>query len=140
MPGVLLEAGALRRPVMATRVGGVSECVLHEKTGLLVEPDDEAGYARLMIDLFRRPDLMRTLGQNANGWIRQAFAMSRIADQYVGFYEQILARRPHQPERPGPTRLAPPTPGGPWDPADAQGRPLTAVLDCEPARSHGAAR
>src|SRR4029079_872302 len=45
MPAVLLEAGALGLPVVTTRVGGVAECVLDGKTGILVQPSDEAGFA-----------------------------------------------------------------------------------------------
>ena len=35
-----LEAGALGRPSLAGRSGGVPDAVVHEKTGLLVDPDD----------------------------------------------------------------------------------------------------
>jgi glycosyltransferase involved in cell wall biosynthesis len=38
---VLLEAGAARLPVIASRVGGIPELLEHERTGLLVPPDDE---------------------------------------------------------------------------------------------------
>ena len=34
MPGVILEAGLPRRPVVATSVGGVSECIVNGETGV----------------------------------------------------------------------------------------------------------
>jgi len=37
---VLLEAGAFKLPVIATRVGGIPEILSDGKTGLLIEPDD----------------------------------------------------------------------------------------------------
>lgn len=50
----ILEAMALRRPVVATRVGGVPEMVEHERTGLLVPPHDApalgAAIARVLTD------------------------------------------------------------------------------------------
>ena len=49
-----LEAMALARPVLATRVGGLGEAVLHERTGLLVPPEDaaalQAALARLLAE------------------------------------------------------------------------------------------
>jgi glycosyltransferase involved in cell wall biosynthesis len=44
-PNVLMEAMARGVPVIATRVGGVPDLVAHERTGLLVEPDDGTGLA-----------------------------------------------------------------------------------------------
>lgn len=51
---VYLEANSFGKPVVATRVGGVGEAVVHEHTGLLVPPNDaDALYealARLLTD------------------------------------------------------------------------------------------
>jgi glycosyltransferase involved in cell wall biosynthesis len=93
MPGVVLEAGWLRRPVVATRVGGVSECVVNGETGLLVEPDDESGFAQALGDLLQRPDRMRELGTRARRWVNEHFTTARAADQYETFYQEVLARR-----------------------------------------------
>jgi glycosyltransferase involved in cell wall biosynthesis len=51
---VLLEAGVVGLPVVATRVGGVPELLTDNETGLLVEPDDATALAeairRLLTD------------------------------------------------------------------------------------------
>jgi len=39
-PNVLAEARACRRPVVASRVGGIPDIVVEGRTGLLIEPDD----------------------------------------------------------------------------------------------------
>ena len=39
LPLVALEAARMARPVVATRVGGLPEIVVHQETGLLVEPE-----------------------------------------------------------------------------------------------------
>lgn len=41
---VVAEAMLDARPVVATRIGAVGELVQHERTGLLVAPDDRAGF------------------------------------------------------------------------------------------------
>ncbi len=67
---VYLEAGAHGLPVVAHAIGGVPEAVLHDKTGLLVAPDDPtaltAAFARLLDD----PALRRRLGAAGNALAR----------------------------------------------------------------------
>jgi glycosyltransferase involved in cell wall biosynthesis len=96
MPGVALEAGMLRRPVVATRVGGVSECVLHGQTGLVVEPGDEEGFVQALRSLLEQPERLRRLGDAAGKWTEENFTLARIAQQYEAFYADVLARRPRR--------------------------------------------
>jgi len=61
LPNVLIEAMALGTPCIATNVGGLPELVIHEKTGLMVEPFDVDGLAlaieRLLKERALRIDL-----------------------------------------------------------------------------------
>ncbi|MGB9553268.1 MAG: glycosyltransferase, partial [bacterium] len=63
LPVTLLEAMALKKPVVATKVGGVPEVVQDGITGLLVPPGDAPGLARALISLFKNPKLMETMGE-----------------------------------------------------------------------------
>lgn len=57
LPTVIVEAFAARLPVVATRLTGIPEIVVHEVTGLLFEMNDEVGLAtalaRIAADLSR---------------------------------------------------------------------------------------
>jgi glycosyltransferase involved in cell wall biosynthesis len=90
IPAVVLEAGLLGLPVVSTRVGGLPECVIDGETGLLVEPEDEAGLARAIVDLLRDPEQRQAMGQRAEGWIHSRFTMERITGQYLDFYREVL--------------------------------------------------
>jgi glycosyltransferase involved in cell wall biosynthesis len=90
MPAVLLEAGLLGLPVVATRVGGVSECVLDGQTGILVQRNDEDGLANALRSLLQRPQQRCRLGAAARAWVERNFTMSRVAHQYAEFYRQVL--------------------------------------------------
>ncbi len=46
--GVVALAQAFDRPVIATRVGGLEEMVLHGRTGILVRPGDPVAFARAL--------------------------------------------------------------------------------------------
>ena len=45
MPNVVMEAQLSGLPVVASRVGGVSDCMVDGETGYIVEPDDYEGFA-----------------------------------------------------------------------------------------------
>ena len=90
MPAVVLEAGLLERAVVTTRVGGLSECILDGTTGLLVERNDEIGFAQSIVQLFQQPDRLHTLGTTARQWIEDNFVIAQIAEQYEAFYRHVL--------------------------------------------------
>jgi glycosyltransferase involved in cell wall biosynthesis len=90
MPAVVLEAGLLGLPVVATRVGGVPECVLDGETGLVVDQHDAQSLVRGLVDLLRQPERRASIGRAARTWIERNFTMSRVARQYAEFYQQVL--------------------------------------------------
>ena len=55
-PLVLIEAGLARVPIVAARIGGVPEAVVHGEHALLFEPGDTAACAAALADVFRDPD------------------------------------------------------------------------------------
>lgn len=66
---VLLEAGACGRPVIGARSGGIPDAVAHERSGLLVPPDDVDATADALARVLGDPALARRLGQ---GGLRRA--------------------------------------------------------------------
>ena len=68
---VYLEASAHGLPVIAHDVGGVSEAVQHEHTGLLVAPDQPAALTAAFQRLLGDADLRARLGQAGRTWARR---------------------------------------------------------------------
>ena len=65
LPHVVLEAMVAGVPVIATRVGGTPEVVIHEETGLLVAPADHHALQAAVKRLIECPELGRQLAQQA---------------------------------------------------------------------------
>jgi glycosyltransferase involved in cell wall biosynthesis len=97
MPLVLLEALALARPVVAARVGGVSEVVHHEETGLLVAPGSVPELAAAVLRLVSEPDLAARLGAAGAARVRLAYQPPRAARKLALAYEEVLAERVEGP-------------------------------------------
>jgi glycosyltransferase involved in cell wall biosynthesis len=68
-----LEAGACRKPVVATRVGGIPEVVHDEVNGYLVEAGDVESLAVRVARLINDPDLRGRLGEAGRAIVEQQF-------------------------------------------------------------------
>jgi glycosyltransferase involved in cell wall biosynthesis len=73
IPNALVEAMACGLPVVSTAVGGVTEVVIHDQTGLLAEPQDVPAIARHLASLLLDPSRRRRLGRRAREAIVEGF-------------------------------------------------------------------
>jgi D-inositol-3-phosphate glycosyltransferase len=86
---VVLEAMACGTPVVASRVGGLTSTVVHERTGLLVPEGDGHAFAQAIVRLLRMPAVGHAFGQ-AGLQRAQAFSWPRIAEHTVRLYRRLL--------------------------------------------------
>jgi len=89
-PLALLEALALGRPAIATRVGGVGEIVRPDETGLLIPPGDPAALAAALQRLRRDPALRRRMGAAAARDARARFDVRRTVSAVEALYQRCL--------------------------------------------------
>jgi len=89
----LLEAMALERPIVASRVGGIPEFVDDGVTGLLVEPRDPAALAAAVVRVLRDRALAETLGRNAREVVRDRYCVDLMVQRVEDLYEEGIAAR-----------------------------------------------
>ena len=70
---VVLEAGILGVPVIATRVGGVPEIICAEMYGILVDPDDPHGLAKALSNVLNHPDIALTRAEALRERVTESF-------------------------------------------------------------------
>jgi glycogen(starch) synthase len=87
---VALEAGAMARPVIAARAGGLAEAVEHQRTGWLVTRESVAEFATAIDRLLREPELAEALGQAARRRVADRFSWDRCARSYEDLYRELL--------------------------------------------------
>ncbi len=63
IPNVLLEAMAMKVPVISTDISGIPELVCHEHNGLLVPTENPNALSDAMASLLDSPELCRTLSE-----------------------------------------------------------------------------
>jgi glycosyltransferase involved in cell wall biosynthesis len=76
-----LEAMALGKPIVATKVGGIPDVVIHGRNGLLVNPNPDE-IAQAILELHRNEELRRKMESN-NLQDVAVFDWSGIVDQYL---------------------------------------------------------
>jgi glycosyltransferase involved in cell wall biosynthesis len=90
MPVSLLEGMAARRPVVATRVGGVPDVVADGSTGILVPPGDIAELAHAIARLAGDPGLRSSMGCAGRERVEREFALDVVAPEIVAVYRHVL--------------------------------------------------
>ncbi|TXT17324.1 MAG: glycosyltransferase [Planctomycetota bacterium] len=89
IPLTLIEAMAARLPVVATDVGGVSEIVVPEVTGLLASAGDDETLAQHLVRLAANRSLAARLGRNGAVRAKDLFSFERMAEGYADVFEQM---------------------------------------------------
>ncbi len=87
---VALEAALMARPVVATRVGGLPEVVVHEQTGLLVEKEDTKALAEAIAFLLEHPAAAGQMGQAARRRAAELFSLERHIDAHDALYRKLI--------------------------------------------------
>lgn len=88
----ILEAMTAGKPVVATRVGGNPEVVLHSQTGVLVPPEDSIALEEGLGQLLGDKALAEQMGLAGRKRAGQYFALSTMVENYQTLYKSCLAQ------------------------------------------------
>lgn len=87
---VTLEAMAHRRPVIATRAGGLPDKVMPGTTGWLVEPGSADQLAAALREAVTARSRWRDMGEAGRSLTEQTFAWPRIASDLMQLYRDVI--------------------------------------------------
>ncbi len=90
MPLALVEAMAAGCACVATLVPGVEGVLEHERTGLLVPPEDPPLMAAALLRLLRNPGLCEQLGHAARGQALQAHGLPLMRSRYDALLRRVV--------------------------------------------------
>ena len=89
---VVLESYAAGRPVVATDIPGLSELIVQDQTGVLVEPESAASIARALNEMVLDPQRTAKRGEQARRFV-QDFSWQAIAQRHLQLYEDLLTSK-----------------------------------------------
>jgi len=89
LPLVALQAAMAARPIVATRVGGIPEVIVHQDTGLLVEPENASALAGAVMFLLANPDIAVEMGYSGRRRAQEVFSWEKCVASYKDLYRQL---------------------------------------------------
>ena len=85
-----VEGSACARPVIASRVGGLTEVIVEGKTGLLVPPESISELGKAMERLIKDPTLREAMGQQGRANVLRHYDWQKNVTQMELVYERVL--------------------------------------------------
>ena len=108
-PVSILEGLACGKPVVATRVGSISESVHHGENGLLVEPGNAEALGEALERLFVDSELRRSMGHAGRDEVVSHWSLERMVEGYQKLVQSTylskssMSGAPHTSPRDGST-------------------------------------
>jgi glycosyltransferase involved in cell wall biosynthesis len=95
-PYAVLEAMALGKPIVATKVGAIPEMLgenTDEPCGLLVNPQSVNELRDAILYLFKHPEISKMYGDRAQKKTIGVYSMERVMEQYVSLWRSLAIKK-----------------------------------------------
>ncbi|GLI54204.1 glycosyltransferase family 4 protein [Thermodesulfovibrio yellowstonii] len=91
VPQVILQALAMKKPVVASNITGIREVIIDNQTGLLVEPKNKWDIAEKVIELYNNKDLRIRLGEEGEKFVKINFSIESMLDKLESIYHKLFS-------------------------------------------------
>ena len=90
-PTSLLEAMAVGKPVIATRVGGIPEIVKNKENGMLVEPNNVDELVNAIMYMLNNKEEAKNMGKEGAKIISEKFRLEIVVEELERIYEEVIS-------------------------------------------------
>ena len=87
---VTIEAMAMQKPVVNTKIGWAKELIVDGESGFLVHPKNHQEYAAKITSILKDNVLAKKLGENARERVEKKFEITKIAAENIAFYKSLI--------------------------------------------------
>lgn len=89
-PLTLLEAQLMKRPVLATNVGGVPELMKNSETGFLIEKGDSKSWIEKINIFLNDEQKTRQFGNNGRKFVEDTFSWEKISKDFLNMTKTMM--------------------------------------------------
>lgn len=90
MPWVVLEAMAAAKPVIGTPQGAMPEMIQHEKTGLLISPENPQELSDAISQFIKNPQLKNLMGENSYKRVNENYTIEITHQQLLSVLKEAI--------------------------------------------------
>jgi glycosyltransferase involved in cell wall biosynthesis len=90
LPVSLIQAMAMHKPIVASRLSGIPELVKDGETGIVVTPGDPQELADAIVKLLSNCDLMKQMGDKARTRAELNFSLAESTEHTIDLYCRVL--------------------------------------------------
>jgi len=90
VPQVILQALALKRPVIATSVGSIPEVIKDKKTGILVPPKDVNALQKAIKELYENLNLRTQIAEAGYKFVKENYSLEVTINKTLQVYQSLL--------------------------------------------------
>ncbi|WP_316736887.1 glycosyltransferase family 4 protein [Pedobacter aquatilis] len=90
LPIALLEAMSMRKTIVASNIDGITDLIVHNSNGLLIEPNDVKGIADAITLLAADKDLSEKLGLAAENTVKEKFNVGLMTKKIEQVYQEFI--------------------------------------------------
>ncbi|MEW6052147.1 MAG: glycosyltransferase family 4 protein [Candidatus Zixiibacteriota bacterium] len=91
IPVVLLEAMTLKKPCISTAVGGITEVIEPDQSGILTPPGDAEALADACVKLLADTGLRERMGLAARARVQEEFSVDLQRQRLLAVYREVMA-------------------------------------------------
>ena len=91
-PLTLKEAQLMKKPVLATNVGGIYEMMEDKVTGFLIKENDPNDLIKKLTILLEDENLRKKMGENGNKFVVKKFNWNIIAKKFIENIEPYIKK------------------------------------------------
>ncbi|MFD1178273.1 glycosyltransferase [Paenibacillus puldeungensis] len=92
LPFSIMEAQLAGIPVIASNAGGIPEMILHGKTGLLFDTENDQQLAQQLTRIINDPNLRATLSKQGMEWANKQWSVDTLLERTLSVYDQALKK------------------------------------------------
>ena len=89
-PLTLLEAQLMKKPVIATNVGGIPELMIDKKTGFLIEKGNSKELVKKIEEMLNEPKKIEEMGIQGRKFVEENFSWKIITEKFIDNLKKTL--------------------------------------------------
>lgn len=87
---VILESWQQKRPIITSDIPPMSDIVEDQKTGYLIDPNDENKWAEKIIQLIKEPQISQKMGEQGYQILKEKYNQALFYQKLIKMYESVI--------------------------------------------------